>query len=158
MRWQAPFPFDPKYSAWFLWETLLRRPELIKKLPSYIQKRLAEAKDLDTYTFSYLLAKLYDNNLIYGSLDEARLNQKWQGLLWKAWQEEFPQFDLLAILKKRLEKPIPISRLFIFSINHLPPLIQNILKELSSHVELHFFFFSRKVKKSKQRDFISYLP
>ena len=138
---------------------------------------------LKQYHFAYHLAHLFNRYLLYapewteGWQAEAQYFQNpskgktdlenWQAHIWAALCREYPELNLNIHLrnffenffeKKKKEGASPSSalpkRIFVFCISLLPPLVEKILLEIASsmQVDVHWFFLepgpaSLKIKK-----------
>lgn len=148
--------FSPYVMAWQVMDKLIELKEYpeFSQIKQYIDE---EESELKTFQLSEQIANVFDRYSVYRPemifLWHNRYNHKdWQQILWynvvKGNEEKNRVFILYSFLKEILKgsnngkEKSPIERLSIFGISAIPPYHLNVIKAVSSVLDIHLFFLN----------------
>ncbi len=155
------FPLDPDRFSWALQRAIsleIKHPDL-KPLKKYLHQKSSIA----LFQLSRQIADIFDRYIVERpewleawqqkrSIDmpdkSSRENQNWQANLWRRLVALYPDTDISATLaawQRKFQQASSLAehlprRLFLFGITNLPPLHRQMLKVLSTKMEIHWFY------------------
>jgi exodeoxyribonuclease V gamma subunit len=145
--------FSREAMGWWLFDRLPTFMEL--ETFSVVRGYLRDGSSLRRFELARRLADLFDQYQIYRPQmlrlwDSSRKEGGWQGALWRALREEFPDEDSFIDLHEALinrndaeidPAHLPAS-LAIFSLNTIPPAFLDVLRKASGVVKIDLYLLS----------------